>query len=80
MAFTGNLGLCGTLGRRWGVQARSAVPKGVRETGRDRQRAGIHGVTDVAVWLAIKTKLGLRDGSVTSEMKTKGLPQIRFTI
>jgi uncharacterized protein (TIGR00369 family) len=28
---------------------------------------------DVAMWLAIKTKLGLQDGSVTAEMKTNFL-------
>ena len=34
-------------------------------------------VADVAVWLAIKTKLGLRDGSVTLEMKTNFLRAAR---
>ena len=28
---------------------------------------------DVAMWLAIKTKLGLADGSITAEMKTSFL-------
>jgi len=28
---------------------------------------------DVAMWLAIKTRLGLEDGSVTAEMKTNFL-------
>jgi len=36
---------------------------------------------DVAVWLAIKTRLGLDDGSVTLEMKTSFLrPAVRETI
>lgn len=34
-------------------------------------------VADVAVWLAIKTKLGLMDGSVTLEMKTNFLRAAR---
>jgi uncharacterized protein (TIGR00369 family) len=32
---------------------------------------------DVAMWLAIKTKLGLADASVTAEMKTNFLSSVR---
>jgi uncharacterized protein (TIGR00369 family) len=32
---------------------------------------------DVAMWLAIKTKLGLTDASVTTEMKTNFLSNVR---
>src|SRR5271170_5407739 len=34
---------------------------------------------DVAMWLAIKTKLGLADASVTAEMKTNFLSSVRKT-
>src|SRR6267143_4759905 len=33
---------------------------------------------DVAMWLAIKTKLGLTDSSVTAEMKTNFLGAVQF--
>ncbi|MCU1335340.1 MAG: PaaI family thioesterase [Bryobacterales bacterium] len=36
-------------------------------------------VADVAMWLAIKTKLGLTDSSVTAEMKTNFLSSAKRT-
>ena len=77
VAFTRNLGLV-VRSAAYG-ECRLAAPfrREFERPGRIVSGQVFMAVADVAVWLAIKTKLGLRDGSVTLEMKTNFLPAAR---